>query len=250
MNIYDSENFNRYKKDVKASQPKNKLWNEYTRDELIIKFMPLVESIARKFNQADSASGVLSLADCIQYGNIGLVKAADRIVWKRIMDSDDPEKSLKSFFSKRIRGAIRRAVDANRTSMRIPEHKLNEIRRDFDNEDNAAIFFNSMFDSIDVNTDDENSFVFQIEDTSEDPLKKEKLYELIRKIMLKYLTDKEYHVIRLSYGLNCNKMSARQIADKLKIQGSSAYVRVSQLKRQAIEKLKNVITYSQVTDYL
>ena len=47
MKQYNQENFTRYKKDVKASQPEGKFWDEYTRDELIIKFMPLVENIAR-----------------------------------------------------------------------------------------------------------------------------------------------------------------------------------------------------------
>ena len=250
MKQYNSENFNRYKQDVKASQPEGKLWDEYTRDELIIKFMPLVENIARKFKQSDAASGVLSLSDCIQFGNIGLVKAIDKIDWPTIVSSNDPEKTIKSFLSKRIRGAIRRSVDGNRTGMRIPEHKLNEIRKDFNNEKNSSIFFNSIFDSIDDQLDDENSYLYQIEDTSEDSMRKEKLHGVIRDIMLKHLTDKEYHVIRLSYGLGCDKMSAKQIAVKLNMPGVSSYVRVSQLKKQAIEKLKSVMTHSQVADYL
>jgi DNA-directed RNA polymerase specialized sigma subunit len=50
MKEYNINNYNRYKKDVKSSQPEGKFWDEYTRDELIIKFMPLVENIARKFS--------------------------------------------------------------------------------------------------------------------------------------------------------------------------------------------------------
>ena len=38
-------------------------------------------------------------------------------------------KTLKSFLSKRIKGGIRRAIDKNRGDIRIPEHKLNEIRK-------------------------------------------------------------------------------------------------------------------------
>ncbi len=250
MKQYNSENFNRYKQDVRASQPEGKFWDEYTRDELIVKFMPLVENIARKFKQSDAASGVMSLNDCIQFGNIGLVKAIDKIDWKTIDSSNDPEKTIKSFLSKRIRGAIRRSVDGNRTGMRIPEHKLNEIRKDFDNEENSSIFFNSIFDSIDTQLEDENSYLYQVEDTSEDPMRKEKLHSIIRDIMLRHLTDKEYHVIRLSYGLGCDKMSAKQIAAKLNMPGASSYVRVSQLKKQAIEKLRSVMTHSQVADYL
>ena len=50
------------------------------------------------------------------------------IIWETILDSADPEKTIKSFLSKRIKGAITRAIDINRGDIRIPEHKLNEIR--------------------------------------------------------------------------------------------------------------------------
>ena len=248
MKKYNQSNFSRYKQDVKASQPEGKFWDEYTRDELIIKFMPLVENIARKFKDSDAANGVVSLSDRIQFGNIGLIKAVDKIDWKTIDASNDPEKTIKSFFAKRIRGAIRRATDGNRSGMRLPEHKLNEIRNNF-NEYNSELYFNSIFQSIDVD-ETENNFALQIEDDSPDPMIKEKLSAKIRDAMLKFLTTKEYHVLRLSFGLNCEKLSAKQIANKLDMKGSSSYVRVSQLKKQAIDKLKKAMDYSQVTDYL
>ena len=249
MKQYNSDNFNRYKKDVKASQPETKPFDKYTRDELIIKFLPLVENVARKFKDSDAANGVVSLSDRIQFGHIGLIKAVDKIIWSTITESKDPEKTIKSYLAKRIRGAIRRATDANRSGMRIPEHKLNEIRSDFENHKNS-VFFNSMFESIDVQLEDENSYLYQIEDKSEDPYLHSKLHNIIRNIMLKTLTDKEYHVIRLSYGINCDKLSAKQIAKYLNMDGVSSYVRVSQLKKQAINKLKSVMNYSQVADYL
>ena len=249
MKQYNSSNFNRYKQDVKSSQPEGKFWDEYTRDELIIKFMPLVENIARKFKDSDAANGVVSLSDRIQFGHIGLIKAVDKIQWKQIFDSKDPERTLKSYLAKRIRGAIRRSVDGNRAGMRLPEHKLNEIRKNFD-EDNSLLFFNSMFESIDQQLDDENSYLYQIEDKSEDPYLHSKLHNVLRNVMLKVLTDREYHVIRLSYGINCDKQSAKQIANYLNMDGVSSYVRVSQQKKQAINKLKNSLNYSQVADYL
>ena len=238
MKKYNQNNFSRYKQDVKASQPKTKPFNEYTRDELIIKFLPLVENIARKFK------------DRIQFGHIGLIKAVDKIVWKQILTSKDPERTIKSYLAKRIRGAIRRATDANRSGMRIPEHKLNEIRSDFENHKNSELYFNSIFSSIDATVGDEENMVMQIPDESEDPMKKENLSYKLRNVMLKHLTEKEYHVIRLSYGINCDKQSAKQIAQYLDMNGISSYVRVSQLKKQAINKLKQVLNHSQVIDYL
>ena len=249
MKQYNSSNFNRYKQDVKASQPKGKLWDEYTRDELIIKFMPLVENIARNFSTSDSASGIMNIQDLISMGQIGLIQAVDKIIWKQIFNSKDPEKTLKSYLAKRIRGAIRRSTDANRSPMRIPEHKLNDIRNNFDNnEKNQALFFNSMFSSIDQEVED--NMLPQFVDESSDPMKKEKLSRFIQNIMLKHLTEKEYHILRLSYGLGCDKQSAKQIAHYLDINGVSSYVRVSQLKKQAVDKLKSCLNYSQVLDYL
>ena len=96
----------------------------------------------------------------------------------------------------------------------------------------------------------EDNMLPQFIDESEDPMKKEILHQKLISIMLKCLSDKEFHVLRLSYGLGTNKLSAKQIADKLEIKGSSSYVRVSQLKKQAIDKLKNNMSYSQVIDYL
>ena len=68
--------------------------------------------------------------------------------------------------------------------------------------------------------------------------------------MQKYLQEKEYEVLRLSYGLDCDKMQAKQIASVLGIEGSSAYVRISQLKKQAVQKLIDNVDHSQVLDYL
>ena len=249
MKNYNNYNYKRYKDDLKTSQPEGKFWDEYTRDELIVKFLPLVENIARKFSTSDSASGIMNVQDLMSMGQIGLIQAVDKITWSTITESTDPEKTLKSYLAKRIRGAIRRGTDANRSQMRIPEHKLNDIRKGFeDDPDKQAMFYNSMFQSIDEEVDD--NMLPQYEDDSDDPMKKEKLYQRLNKLMLKHLNDKEYHVIRLSYGLGCDKLSAKQIADKLNIKGSSSYVRVSQLKKQAIDKLKAYVPHSQVIDYL
>ena len=68
--------------------------------------------------------------------------------------------------------------------------------------------------------------------------------------MMQYLNPREYQVLRLSYGLDCDKHSAKQIAEILGIKGSSSYVRISQLKKQAITKLIDNVPYSQVVDYL
>ena len=249
MKKYNVQNYVRYKKDLKRSMPNEKDYILYTRDELIVKFMPLVENLARKFSSTQQASGVLSINDLIQDGNKGLVLAVDRLDWNMLGESEDIEKTLKSFFSKRIKGSIRRAIDINRGDIRIPEHKLNEIRKNPKDKVMVAMFFNSIFLSIDaqVTNDDEDNMMHQIPDKSE-PYNIELLNVYLKGLMEKFLDNNEYEVLRLSYGLDCNKHSALEIAKSLNINGISSYVRVSELKKQAVQKLIDNVDHSQVLD--
>ena len=248
MKQYDSNNYSRYKQDLKSSQPEGKFWDEYTRDELIVKFMPLVENLARKFSTSQQASGVMTVVDMIQEGSVGLIKAVDKIIWHTIHEAEDPEKRLKSFLAKRIKGAIRRAIDNNRGTMRIPEHRLNEIRKSFDKDEKAVeSFFNSIFTSIeDLGNKD---IIYEIPDNDEE-FNNEQISKLLIQLINDNLSEREKDVVRMSYGIDCEKLSASEIANHLDIKGTSSYVRISQLKRQAINKLKQATSHSQVTDYL
>jgi RNA polymerase sigma factor (sigma-70 family) len=210
----------------------------------------LVENIARKFSTSQQASGVMTIVDLIQEGSSGCVKAVDRLDYSMLKESEDQEKTLKSFLAKRIKGQIRRAIDINRGNMRIPEHKLNEIRRNFGKDKKMVeMFFNSIFLSIDDKPKNGEDMAFQIPDTSE-PYNMDLLNVYLKGLLQKHLTEKEYNVLKLSYGLDCDKHSAKEIASKLDIQGSSSYVRVSQLKKQAVDKLIENVDYTQVLDYL
>lgn len=246
-----------YKEDLLASMPNEKFiagtdqqdFGAYKRDDLIVRFLPLVESLARKFSTSDQASGVMSINDLIQEGSYGLIAAVDKIDWATINESEDAEKTIKSFLSKRIKGAIRRAIDINRGDVRIPEHKLNEIRKSPDDEKMVALFFNSIFSSIDAYTDDDENPMFQVADTSE-PYKLVLMNKYLLSLMSEHLNIMQYDVLRLSYGLDSDKMSANQIADQLNINVSTANVRISQIKKDAIDILIAKTDASQVSDYL
>jgi RNA polymerase sigma factor (sigma-70 family) len=251
MKKYNVKNYVRYKEDVKASMPDEKSYEDYTRDQLIVKFLPLVENLGRKFATSQQASGVLSINDIIQIGSEGLTRAVDKLDWNLLEESEDKEKTLKSFFSKRIKGNIRRRIDMQRGDIRIPEHKLNEIRKNPQDKVMVAMFFNSVFLSIDaqvLNDDDEN-MMHQVEDKSE-PYNIQLMNVYLKGLMQKHLTGNEYEVLRLSYGLDCDKHSAKEIASILNINGVSSYVRVSELKKQAVQKLIDNVDHSQVLDIL
>jgi RNA polymerase sigma factor (sigma-70 family) len=252
MKKYNVQNYVRYKEDVKRSMPDEFIsYKELSRDKLIIKFMPLVENLARKFSTTQQASGVLSINDLLQIGNEGLVKAVDKLDWTMLDESEDIEKTLKSFFSKRIKGNLRRRIDINRGDIRIPEHKLNEIRNNPEDKKLVTMFFNSVFLSIDsqVTDDNDENIMYQVPDKSE-PYNIQLMNVYLKGLMQKYLNENEYEVLRLSYGLDCDKHSAKEIASILKIEGVSSYVRVSELKKQAVQKLIDNVDHSQVIDIL
>ena len=253
MKKYNIQNYVRYKDDLKQALDRNAKAEEsgrlFSNDEYIVQWLPLVENLARKFSTSDQASGVMSINDLIQEGAYGLTAAVHKIDWNKINDSDDPEKTIKSFLSKRIKGAIRRAIDINRGDVRIPEHKLNEIRKNPDNEAMVALFFNSVFSSIDAfNVDDENP-VFQIADNSE-PYNIGLMNSYLLGLMREHLTPVQYDVLRLSYGLDEAKMPAMQIANHVGISVSTANVRISQIKKDAIDTLIANTDSSQVLDFM
>ena len=253
MKKYNVNNYIRYKNDIEDCIERIgvKRASEMTRNELIISFMPMVENIAKQFSTTEQASGVLSINDLIQSGAVGLTLAVDKVDWTTIKESNDADKTLQSFLSKRIRGAIRRAIDINRGDMRIPEHKLNEIRKS-NGEDKKIVemFFNSIFLSIDNQVKGEDDdFSYEIPDNSQ-PYNIDIMNKYLLGIMKEHLNDREYDIIRMSYGLDCDKMSAKDIASRLDIKGTASYVRVSQIKKEAIDKLIESVDPAQVVDFM
>ena len=249
MKKYNIQNYIRYKEDIKASMPDEKPYSAYTRDELVIKFLPLVENLARKFSTTQQASGVLSINDLLQEGGAGLTKAVDKIDWERLTESEDQEKTIKSFFSKRIKGAIRRAIDINRGDIKIPEHALTKIRKNPKDDKMVALFFNSMFSSYDITPADEDNFAYQLPDKSE-PYNINILNAYLLSLMREHLIPKQYDVLRLFYGLDCDKLSAKDIAKYIGLTVPTATVIVSQIKKEAIDHLIANVDTNQVIDYL
>jgi|TARA_B100001093_G_scaffold505705_1_gene563466 RNA polymerase sigma factor (sigma-70 family) len=254
MRKYNIQNYIKYKNDVEAqlnrvNKPVDGDYTKLTDEEIKINFLPLVVTLAHKQSTSDQASGVLSILDLFQEGNVGLCSAVSKIDRDLLIKSDDQEKTIKSFLSKRIKGAIRRAVDINRGDVRIPEHKLNEIRRNPNDEKMVAMFFNSVFSSIDDKPNEDDNMAYQVIDKSE-PYNIALLNTYLLSLMRTHLTPIQYDVLRMSYGLDCDKHSANNIATKLGINVATAHVRISQIKRDAIHILIQNVDSSQVLDYL
>ena len=251
MKKYNIQNYIRYKEDLKTLKPRGDIWDYFDRTEIIHKYLPLVENLARKFSTSDQASGILSILDLIQEGSIGLILAVDKLDWTELEPSKDIDQTLKSFFSKRIKGAIRRRIDMHRGNMRIPEHRLNKMRKNGGKDKKMVeMFFNSIFLSIDSKNDATGeSFANSIEDPASD-YNIEILNVYLLSLMSIYLNSKQYDVLKYSYGLACDRLPAKEIAKKIGLIGTSAYVRVSEIKKEAIQRLIDNVDHSQVVDYL
>lgn len=254
MKKYNIQNYIRYKEDLKLSMPEGKFWDEYTRNELIIKFMPLVENLARKFATSHQAIGVLSINDLIQAGNVGLIMAIDKIDWAILHDSADIEQTIKSFLSKRIKGTIRRYINANMGDIKIPEWKINEIRNKSEDPIVNTLLnkAKSMYmGDFKISNNEGDDTPIEITDTS-----KHYNLDLINNYLLalikKHLTEREGDVIRLSFGLDCDKHNAVEICKIFGIEGSYKMkgARISEIKREALRKLANKTNYLQLPDLL
>jgi|TARA_R110000744_G_scaffold84377_1_gene165096 RNA polymerase sigma factor (sigma-70 family) len=253
MKKFNVDNYNRHKADIKQAikrVPDFPL-NTLTREEIITKYMPMVEMIASKFSTSDTASGVLSINDLMQCGYIGLVQQVDKLDMNIINDSPHPEKTLKSFLAKRIKGTIRRHININRGDMKIPEWKLNELRgldlEEDEYDPRVALFFSQVFQSTDeFQASEAGGFnPFDKPDNSK-PYNIDILNAYLLGVMREHLNSTQYDVLRLSYGLDTPKMTAVDIAAYLDMGMATAQVRISQIKRDAIHTLAQNVSPEQI----
>jgi DNA-binding CsgD family transcriptional regulator len=68
--------------------------------------------------------------------------------------------------------------------------------------------------------------------------------------MKQHLTPQQYEVVRLSYGLDTDRLPANEIAKHLNINVATANVRISQIKKDAIDIFIANTDVSQVLDFL
>lgn len=178
------------------------------RDCLIMRNLRLVAYIARKYNAGDR-----DMDDLISIGTIGLIKGIDSF--------DD---------SKNIRLATYAA--------RCIENELLMMMRS-DKKSSKDMY---LYDSIGSDKEgNEINLLDIIEYEDEDIVERITMESYIEKLdvaMKKTLTDREYNIIRLRYGLDGdNEKTQREIADKYGI--SRSYV--SRIEKTALNKLRIVL---------
>ena len=195
-------------KEEKECIARFKAGDSEARDCLIIRNLRLVAYIARKYNTGDR-----DLDDLISIGTIGLIKG---------IDSFDESKNI------RLATYAARCVENELLMMMRSDKKTS---RDM-----------YLYDSI--GSDKEGNEInlldiieYEDEDVVERIMKDGYILKLDR-VMKRVLTNREYDVIKLRYGLNGNdEWTQREIAEKYGI--SRSYV--SRIEKCALNKIRNVI---------
>lgn len=203
----------------------------------------------------------LSLADLINEGNVGLVKAAERY-------NGDKGYKFISYAVWWIRQSIIQAIYNTSRTIRFPVTqitKLTKINRAIERlgseygrtptmseisqelnlpEDkiNEALIYNNSCSSIDVQLgDSENSatlgdMIPSYIKTDEELNKEAKSQEI--NLVLSRLTNREQDIVKMFFGIGMQEFSLEEIGSKFGMTGE----RARQLKEQAIQKLKDKYT--------
>ncbi len=224
---------------------------EKEREELILKYLPLVRSIA--FTIKRHLPPTIDVRDLIGYGIIGLIKALDKL---------DVQKNPESYLKIRIKGAIYdylRSLDFGSRRIREKERKIKEAlrylseklgREPTDEEiarylgedveslqqDLNKISFSYILNLEDIFTEETRSYEEVIRsqgvDVEEEVVKKD-LLERVKKAVEK-LDEREKLVIQLIF---YEELPLKEVAQIL----GCSVSRVSQIKGEAIKKLRKFL---------
>ncbi len=225
---------------------------EKEREELILKYMPLVKSIALRIKRQLPPS--VDLQDLIGYGIVGLINAIDRM---------DKTKNPESYIKIRIRGAIYdylRSLDFGSRRVREKEKKikkaLEELSKELGREptdeeisqrlgenvdsfyhDLHSISFSYILSLEDIFKQDEGRSYEEIVNSDapsiEESVISKEMEEKVKKAVEK-LDEKEKMVLQLIF------YEELPLKDVAQILGCSIS-RVSQIKARALEKMKKYI---------
>ena len=229
------------------------------KDEFVQSNLRLVVSIARRFNY-----GRMPLADLIQEGNMGLLKAVERFDYRRGF-------RFSTYASWWIRHAIARALAEKGRVVRLPVHALADIqsilkvKRRMTRELNRAPTPEELAEatgqrvekirqmdthliedavSLDREVTDENrrSFMDLLEDESATQSMSERLISeaMLSEVqrLLTQLTPLEADILRLRFGLETDEeLTLREIGVKHKLSRE----RIRQLQEQALNRMRKAL---------
>ncbi|AAC07229.1 sigma-70 family RNA polymerase sigma factor [Aquifex aeolicus] len=232
---------------------KNPYSNQIEREELILKYLPLVKAIATNIKKHLPED--VDIRDLISYGVIGLIKAVDNL-------STENPKRAEAYIKLRIKGAIYdylRSLDFGSRQVREKERRIKEVveklkeklgREPTDEEvaKELGISTEELFKTLDkINF----SYILSLEEVFrdfardyselipsstnvEEEVIKRELTEKVKEAVSK-LPEREKLVIQLIF---YEELPAKEVAKILETSVS----RVSQLKAKALERLREMLS--------
>lgn len=176
------------------------------REKLIRHNLRLVSHIVKKYNNAGEAD------DLISVGSIGLIKGLETFKY-------DKGSQLATYCAKCIENEILMYIRSNKKH-RTAISLCDPVGKDKEGND---------VELLDVLPDTDSKAFTDIEDTL--------LFERIKEILPEVLTDREYKIIDLRYGITGKAQTQSEVAQTLGI--SRSYV--SRIEKHAIQKISKRI---------
>ncbi|MBI2117996.1 MAG: sigma-70 family RNA polymerase sigma factor [Elusimicrobia bacterium] len=235
--------------------------------ELIKANLRLVVSIAKKHVGGSS----LELADLIQEGGLGLIKAVEKFEWKRGF-------KFSTYATWWVRQAINRAIADQSRTIRIPVHmkemiaKMAKIarkcRQDFGREplveeyskalrlstDKVRSILKIMQEPISLTTpigEDEDSYLEDFIEDKQGPTPARSAMEYLKRQeiegVLSTLSEREAEIIRLRFGISSGYPRTLEEVGKI---FSVTRERVRQIEAKAIRKLRHPSRSKRLREYL
>lgn len=172
------------------------------REKLIRHNLRLVSHIVKKYNNAGEAD------DLISVGSIGLIKGLETFKF-------DKGSQLATYCAKCIENEILMYIRANKKH-RAAISLCDPVGKDKEGND---------VELLDVLPDSEGKVFTEIEDNY--------LFEKVKEILPEILSEREYKIIDMRYGINGKAHTQSEVAHELDI--SRSYV--SRIEKHAIEKI-------------
>lgn len=232
--------------------------DEAAKEKLVRANLRFVITVAKRYQQA----GGLPLADLINEGNMGLIKAAEKF---------DETRGFKfiSYAVAWIRQSIMQAIDNNGRTIRLPQNKsaliskIKEVSNTFEQENLRQPTPDELADIMEIPvgqivdalssaercqsvdepfSDGEGNLLDVLADKESEEADRDLMAEsdnIFLQDLMSHLTEREKAVISKSFGMGCAEMSINDIALEMDLTRE----RVRQIRTNALRKMRHVAPF-------
>ena len=221
MKQFDTDNYQRHLRDLKIAAT--------TDPFLMTTYLRGAFDIANSFNTEEVASGILSRNDMIQECYYVLCKAWKNLNWDAIHKAENPKAHIWAYLKKTISLQARDRIHNQKDGIRIPF----ETRWSITETKNVDDFLTQLFPIDWFAENDERLDLIEYGYNTRYDI--EQLGLAFDDVFRDLLTEKESLVLSMSFGLDTDRLSGKEISERLNLSESN----VRKLKQRALQKLNN-----------